>query len=200
MTPECFVAWVVYPGIASAFTSPLKCKVLLNCFELHYCRADVLAYDRNRGAHHLLYEDGEDEWIKLPAEAVAWHRGLSSAPLRAGLPPGETAHYFRTMSRATIVMFATQHFAHLARLFGRNTCIEWCQSMQRHFLQSFFPIMSLLRAPMHVIWLTQPVGLTWSTMSKCVRVIFCSQACTTQMKCRLVPHHANENGVYVGGT
>lgn len=48
----------------------------------------MLAYDRNRGAHHLLYEDGEDEWIKLPAEAVAWHRGLSSAPLRSGLAPG----------------------------------------------------------------------------------------------------------------
>ena len=56
------------------------------------CRADILEYDRNRGAHHVLYEDGEDEWLKLPAEAVAWHKGLRSPPLRAGLAPSEILH------------------------------------------------------------------------------------------------------------
>ena len=52
------------------------------------CRADVLAYDRSRGAHHVLYEDGEDEWLKLPAEVVSWQKGTPARSLGAGLSFG----------------------------------------------------------------------------------------------------------------
>ena len=39
--------------------------------------------------HHILYEDGESEWVCLPKEAHAWVPGLHSAPYPAGLPPGK---------------------------------------------------------------------------------------------------------------
>ena len=48
----------------------------------------MLAYDRSRGAHHVLYEDGEDEWLKLPAEVVSWQRGAPGGTLGAGLSVG----------------------------------------------------------------------------------------------------------------
>ena len=48
----------------------------------------MLAYDRSRGAHHVLYEDGEDEWLKLPAEVVSWQKGVPARPLGAGLSFG----------------------------------------------------------------------------------------------------------------
>ncbi len=54
----------------------------------HRCRADVLAYDRSRGAHHVLYEDGEDEWLKLPCEVVSWQKGTPARSLGAGLSFG----------------------------------------------------------------------------------------------------------------
>ncbi len=59
------------------------------------CRADVLAYDRSRGAHHVLYEDGEDEWLKLPCEVVSWQKGTSARSLGAGLSFGAIALWCR---------------------------------------------------------------------------------------------------------
>ncbi len=39
--------------------------------------------------HHILYEDGENEWVCLPEEAHAWSPSLPSAAYPAGLAPGE---------------------------------------------------------------------------------------------------------------
>ena len=59
------------------------------------CRADgmsyegqVLAYKPATGLHHVLYLDGEDEWLSLVEEQTQWlehHRGT----IPAGLQPGE---------------------------------------------------------------------------------------------------------------
>ncbi len=32
----------------------------------------ILAYNSRSGRHHVLYSDGEDEWVELRGEAVAW--------------------------------------------------------------------------------------------------------------------------------
>ena len=58
------------------------------------CRADgmsyegqVLAYKAATGLHHVLYSDGEDEWLSLVKEQTQWlehHRGT----IPAGLLPG----------------------------------------------------------------------------------------------------------------
>ena len=45
--------------------------------------------------HHVLYEDGESEWVCLPREAHAWVPGLQSAAYPAGLPPGKPQPSFR---------------------------------------------------------------------------------------------------------
>lgn len=36
--------------------------------------AEVLAHNARSGRHHLLYADGEDEWVDLRVEVVAWAR------------------------------------------------------------------------------------------------------------------------------
>lgn len=38
--------------------------------------------------HHILYEDGEHEWVRLAREAHTWCPSCSEAPYPAGLPPG----------------------------------------------------------------------------------------------------------------
>ena len=39
--------------------------------------------------HHVLYEDGENEWMCLAKEAHAWVPTLPGRAYPAGLPPGE---------------------------------------------------------------------------------------------------------------
>jgi hypothetical protein len=34
--------------------------------------AEVMAYNPRTERHHLLYMDGEDEWVELGREVVAW--------------------------------------------------------------------------------------------------------------------------------
>ena len=41
--------------------------------------------------HHILYEDGENEWVSLPKEIHAWVPSLPGRPYPAGLAPGESA-------------------------------------------------------------------------------------------------------------
>lgn len=47
----------------------------------------VLAHDRRRGRHHVLYDDGEDEWIFLSADASSWESASIHCPRHGGLPP-----------------------------------------------------------------------------------------------------------------
>ena len=45
-------------------------------------RGEVLGYDKRKGRHLVLYDDGEDEWLALERENLAWHklaRGASAA-------------------------------------------------------------------------------------------------------------------------
>lgn len=41
--------------------------------------------------HHILYEDGENEWVSLPKEIHAWVPSLPGCSYPAGLAPGESA-------------------------------------------------------------------------------------------------------------
>jgi hypothetical protein len=52
------------------------------------CRGELLHYDRHRGQHHVLYEDGEDEALRLGGEVVRWLGPASASPCAAGLPAG----------------------------------------------------------------------------------------------------------------
>ena len=49
----------------------------------------VLAYAPERNVHHVLYDDGEDEWVHLAADVSAWQHTLSPSLTHGGLPPGE---------------------------------------------------------------------------------------------------------------
>lgn len=62
-----------------------------------HCRADgkqhecqVLAYDAARGQHHVLYQDGEDEWLSLADECVESCSAGRCLPIMAGLPAGRS--------------------------------------------------------------------------------------------------------------
>lgn len=48
----------------------------------------VLAYSAKSGKHHILYEDGEDEWLDLQADALEWSPRAAGQALHVGLPPG----------------------------------------------------------------------------------------------------------------
>ena len=54
----------------------------------------MLHYDRHRGQHHVLYEDGEDEALRLGGEAVRWLGLASASPCAAGLPAGQGFPHF----------------------------------------------------------------------------------------------------------
>lgn len=41
--------------------------------------------------HHILYEDGENEWVSLSKEIHAWAPSLPGRSYPAGLAPGESA-------------------------------------------------------------------------------------------------------------
>ena len=49
---------------------------------------EVLAWCGERARHHVLYDDGEDEWLDLGAERLVWHAPRGAPPVAAGLPDG----------------------------------------------------------------------------------------------------------------
>ncbi len=49
---------------------------------------EVLAWCGERARHHVLYDDGEDEWLDLAAERLVWHAPRGAPPVAAGLPDG----------------------------------------------------------------------------------------------------------------
>lgn len=49
----------------------------------------VLAYIDYKHKHHILYDDGEDEWIQLTKEAKVWRHKGRGASLPAGIAQGE---------------------------------------------------------------------------------------------------------------
>lgn len=61
---------------------------LYNASECSWHLAEVLAYRKKRGLHHLLYKDGEDEWVDLSREAIRWTQANPLASLGAGLRLG----------------------------------------------------------------------------------------------------------------
>jgi hypothetical protein len=51
--------------------------------------AEVLAYDDARRLHHLLYLDGEHEWVEIAKEAVRWEREpVEGGAVSAGVVQG----------------------------------------------------------------------------------------------------------------
>lgn len=53
-----------------------------------WVQGQVLSWNSRQGQHHVLYEDGEDEWLKLGEEQVRWHSSKCSVARRAGLQKG----------------------------------------------------------------------------------------------------------------
>ena len=53
-----------------------------------WVQGQVLSWSSRQGQHHVLYEDGEDEWLKLEEENVRWHKPNCSISHRAGLQKG----------------------------------------------------------------------------------------------------------------
>lgn len=53
-----------------------------------WVQGQVLSWNCRQGQHHVLYEDGEDEWLKLGEEHVRWHSPKCSIAHRAGLQKG----------------------------------------------------------------------------------------------------------------
>ncbi|GAB4820373.1 hypothetical protein N2152v2_007419 [Parachlorella kessleri] len=58
----------------------------------HWYRGEAVAYDKRRGRHLVLFDDGEDEWLALEHESVAWHKLARGAnTVCPGIKPGTPA-------------------------------------------------------------------------------------------------------------
>ena len=64
------------------------CLSVFSHAEEAWMRGEVLSCSL-KGKHHVLYEDGEDEWLKLSKEQVQWHTSRSTIAQTAGLQPGK---------------------------------------------------------------------------------------------------------------
>ncbi|DBA82770.1 hypothetical protein WJX77_000353 [Trebouxia sp. C0004] len=53
-----------------------------------WVRGEVISWNSRQGQYHVLYEDGEDEWLKLAKENVQWHSSRSTISETAGLQKG----------------------------------------------------------------------------------------------------------------
>ena len=56
-----------------------------------WLQAQVLSWNSRQAQHHVLYEDGEDEWLKLGEEHVRWSHSKCNISQRAGLQEGTLA-------------------------------------------------------------------------------------------------------------
>ena len=54
-----------------------------------WVRGEVISWNPCQGQYHVLYEDGEDEWLKLAKENVQWHSSRSTISETAGLQKGK---------------------------------------------------------------------------------------------------------------
>ena len=54
-----------------------------------WVRGEVISWNPRHGQYHVLYEDGEDEWLKLAKENVQWHSSRSTISETAGLQKGK---------------------------------------------------------------------------------------------------------------
>ena len=76
------------------------------------CRADgcqyegqLIAFEAATGLHHILYIDGEDEWINLSAEQIVWFEHLHR-PISAGLKQGEHAYEFALVLQLALCLWS----------------------------------------------------------------------------------------------
>ena len=53
-----------------------------------WVKGQVLSWNARHGQHHVLYEDGEDEWLRLGKERVQWHSHKCNIAQRAGVQKG----------------------------------------------------------------------------------------------------------------
>ena len=81
--PSSFLADVAFSRHGSA----LQVSLLFDGDGQWY-RGQVLGHDRRKGRHLILYDDGEDEWVVLDQETVAFHQELSGGPTSTGIYPG----------------------------------------------------------------------------------------------------------------
>lgn len=54
----------------------------------NYYEGEVLSFNSKSSKHHILYEDGEDEWVQLNKEVKCWRHKGRGASKPAGLAPG----------------------------------------------------------------------------------------------------------------
>ena len=65
------------------------CLSIYSQAEEEWVRGEVLSWRSRQGQYHVLYEDGEDEWLKLSKEHVQWHSSQANISETAGLQTGE---------------------------------------------------------------------------------------------------------------
>lgn len=51
-------------------------------------QGQLIAYAAETGLHHVLYVDGEDEWLSIGVEQIDWIRHIEN-PMPAGIKPGK---------------------------------------------------------------------------------------------------------------
>lgn len=60
-----------------------------------WIEAEVLSWDERKKKHHVLYLDGEEEWVDLGQEALVWikasrHGAISAGHYKGALGSGAT--------------------------------------------------------------------------------------------------------------
>lgn len=64
------------------------CLSVFSHAEEVWVKGQVLSWNSRQGQHNVLYEDGEDEWLRLAKEQVQWHSPKCNIAQRAGLQKG----------------------------------------------------------------------------------------------------------------
>ena len=55
---------------------------------------EVLAWREDQGQHHVLYDDGEEEWVELSAETgVVWQGAQRGTSVSPGIPEGANSSF-----------------------------------------------------------------------------------------------------------
>ena len=61
----------------------------------------MLAFNAEKGQHLVFYDDGEDEWVDLSLQHVAWHEHARGVTVAHGLPAGDPRSVIDALCTAT---------------------------------------------------------------------------------------------------
>lgn len=73
------------------------CVSIYSHAEGKFVKGQIIAHGK-RQRHHVLFEDGEDEWLKLAEEHVQWHSKKCSIAQTAGLQQGGPLCMYKEVS------------------------------------------------------------------------------------------------------